>query len=73
MAQPIAGLQPPGCPAPPQPWPLVRVAVLRCDGLKPLTTQLSGGKIFSDNRHPPSDQVRGQAFSGSCPLIETKK
>ena len=28
MAQPIAGLQPPGCPAPPQPWPLVRVAVL---------------------------------------------
>jgi hypothetical protein len=22
--------------------------------------------IFSENRHPPSDQVRGQAFSGSC-------
>ena len=22
--------------------------------------------IFSENRYPPSDQVRGQAFSGSC-------
>src|ERR1700683_4483590 len=22
--------------------------------------------IFSENRFPPSDQVRGQAFSGSC-------
>ena len=22
--------------------------------------------IFSENRHPPSEQVRGQAFSGSC-------
>jgi hypothetical protein len=22
--------------------------------------------IFSENRLPPSDQVRGQAFSGSC-------
>jgi hypothetical protein len=24
--------------------------------------------IFSENRFPPSDQVRGQAFSGSCAL-----
>src|SRR5580658_1159100 len=24
--------------------------------------------IFSENRFPPSDQVRGQAFSGSCSI-----
>ena len=28
--------------------------------------RLLWGMIFSENRHPPSDQVRGQIFSGSC-------
>src|SRR5260370_39838689 len=27
--------------------------------------------IFSENRYPPSDQVRGQSFSGSCSCART--
>jgi hypothetical protein len=36
-----------------------------------IVQNLRRSMILSENRYPPSDQVRGQAFSGSCSRAES--